>query len=178
DNKAALLVYPASMTLHHAFRSGFLEHTLSIMKLGAVAAHIYSVDRSLLLAGLALHDIGKLKELTPRLVTEYTDEGQLIGHIVLGRDMVRKAIRKIRGFPPDLRLKLEHIILAHQGRPEWQSPRVPRFPEAFLVHMLDNLDAKLNMMQAIIRDDSEAGNWTHRHHYFRIPLLKDGDETE
>ncbi|NOZ75944.1 MAG: HD domain-containing protein [FCB group bacterium] len=178
ENKSRLLVYPASMTLHHAFRSGFLEHTLSIMKLGTVVADLYAVDRSLLLAGLALHDIGKLKELTPRLVTEYTDEGQLIGHIILGRDMVRKAARKIRGFPEELRLKLEHIILAHQGRPEWQSPRVPKFPEAFLVHMLDNLDAKLNIMQTVIRNDSETGNWTTRHNYFRISLLKDGDGSE
>lgn len=178
QHKSKLLVYPASMMLHHACRSGFLEHTLAMLKLGTLAADLYPVDRGLLLAGLALHDIGKLQELTPRLISDYTDEGHFIGHIVLGRDMVRTAARKIRGFPKDLLLKLEHIILSHQGRPEWQSPRIPKFPEAYLVHLLDNLDAKLNLMQTAIQNDTEVGSWTSRHNYFRTPLFKGDHETE
>jgi len=172
ENKGKLMVYPASMTLHHACRSGFLEHTLSMMKLGDAAASNYNVDRSLLLAGLALHDIGKLKELSSRLITDYTNEGHLIGHIVLGWEMVRSAAKKIQKFPGELLLKLEHIILSHQGRPEWQSPQVPKFPEAYLVHALDNLDAKMYLMEAAIEDDQEPGAWTNRHNYFRTSLYK------
>jgi len=133
---------------------------------------LYDVDRDLVLAGVFLHDIGKLKEINSEYEADYTNDGNLIGHIVIGRDMVRDAIKKIRDFPDDLRQKMEHIILSHQGRYEWQSPKIPSFPEAMLVHLIDVLDAKMNLMNIALDEDQEPGEFTNRHNYFRIPLLK------
>jgi 3'-5' exoribonuclease len=109
------------------------------------------------------------------LEADYTDEGNLIGHNVLGRDIVREAIRKIRGFPQDLEKRIEHIILSHQGRYEWHSPKLPAFPEALMVHMIDNLDAKMNLMRQVIDEDCEPGRFTNHHNFFRIPILKDNE---
>jgi len=119
-----------------------------------------------------LHDIGKIIELNPAQKPGYTDPGKLIGHIVLGRDMVRDTIKGISDFPEDLQLKVEHMILSHQGKYEWQSPKQPKFPEALLLHQIDEMDARMNMMEEAIAKDNESGSWTNRFNYFRIPLLK------
>jgi len=172
SNKKQLMIHPASVKMHHNFRSGFLEHILTMAQIAKKISPLYSVDLDLVLAGVLLHDIGKLKEINSEYEAEYTDEGNLIGHIVIGRDMVLSAINKIRKFPEDLSQKMEHIILSHQGKYEWQSPKMPSFPEALLVHMIDIMDAKMNLMDIAYTEDQEPGKFTNRHNYFRIPLLK------
>lgn len=172
DNAEVIKHHPASMKLHHAWLGGFLEHVLSMAKVGVELAKHYEVDEDLLLAGILLHDIGKIVELNPAQQPGYTDEGQLIGHIVLGRDIARSAMATIEDFPPDLQLKVEHMILSHQGKYEWQSPKRPKFKEALLLHHIDELDARMNMMGEVLDKDAEPGAWTNRFNYFRLPLLK------
>ncbi|MCF7823810.1 MAG: HD domain-containing protein [Candidatus Marinimicrobia bacterium] len=176
ENAEILKSHPASMKLHHAWLGGFLEHILSMAKVGVFLAKHYALDQDLLLTGILLHDIGKIFELNPAQKPGYTDSGILIGHIILGRDVVRDAIKGMMDFPHDLQLKIEHMILSHQGKYEWQSPKQPKFPEALLLHLIDETDARMNMMREAISKDNESGNWTNRFNYFRIPLLKGGLE--
>jgi len=172
DNAEQIKSHPASMKLHHAWQGGFLEHVLSMARVGVLLADHYDVDRDLLMAGILLHDIGKLDELQPASKPGYTDSGKLIGHIVMGRDMVRDAIGKIDGFPRDLQLKIEHLVLSHQGKYEWQSPKQPKFIEALLLHHIDELDTRMNMIQEAMDKDLEPGSWTNRFNYFGLSLLK------
>ncbi len=173
EYKNKLLTHPASVIMHYNYRSGLLEHTLSMAKLGISLAKHYRVDTDLLMTGIFLHDIGKVKEITSELEASYSDEGNLIGHIVLGRDIAIEAANKIKDFPPELLQKVEHLILSHQGQYEWQSPKKPKLREALLLHLIDNMDAKMNLMEKAIVEDVEEGKWTSRHNYFRIPILKD-----
>ena len=178
EYKNKLLTHPASVIMHHNYRSGLLEHTLSMAKLGISLAKHYRVDTDLLMTGIFLHDIGKVKEITSELEASYSDEGNLIGHIVLGRDIAIEAANKIKDFPPDLLQKVEHLILSHQGQYEWQSPKKPKLREALLLHLIDNMDAKMNLMEKAIVEDVEEGKWTSRRNYFRIPILKDEQAIE
>jgi len=173
EYESQLLTHPASVVMHHNYRSGLLEHTLSMVQIGTSLAIHYEVDIDLLMTGVFLHDIGKVKEITSELEASYSDEGNLIGHIVLGRDIAVNAANKIKGFPPDLLQKVEHLILSHQGQYDWQSPKKPKFMEALLLHLIDNMDAKMNLMKKSIDEDVEEGKWTSRRNYFRIPILKD-----
>ncbi|MFC1565716.1 3'-5' exoribonuclease YhaM family protein [Candidatus Neomarinimicrobiota bacterium] len=173
EYESQLLTHPASVVMHHNYRSGLLEHTLSMAQIGTSLALHYEVDIDLLMTGIFLHDIGKVKEITSELEASYSDEGNLIGHIVLGRDIAVNAANKIKDFPPDLLQKVEHLILSHQGQYDWQSPKKPKFMEALLLHLIDNMDAKMNLMKKSIDEDVEEGKWTSRCNYFRIPILKD-----
>ena len=174
-NKKKLLVYPASIKRHHNYRSGLLEHILIMVRIGKKIAPLYRVDIDLLLSGILLHNIGKLDEICSGYDAEPTISGNLIGHIILGRDLVRQEIKKIKGFPEYLALKVEHIILAYNGRYDRKSPANPSFKEALLVHLIDNLDANMNLMEIVYNEDREKSNFTNRHNYFRIPLLKDNE---
>lgn len=178
EHKEKLLIHPASVIMHHNYRSGFLEHVLSMAKIASQLSDFYDVDRDLVMAGVLLHDIGKLEEISEDMEAEYTDSGNFIGHIVIGRDMVQTAARKIKKFPKELLQKLEHIILSHQGRFEWQSPKQPAFPEAMLVHLIDNMDAKMNLMKLAIDEDQNKRKWTDKKNIFRTPLYKGPDESE
>jgi 3'-5' exoribonuclease len=171
-----ILTHPASIVMHHNYRSGLMEHTLSMLKIGIPLSEHYEVDKDLLLTGIFLHDIGKVKEITSELESDYSDEGNLIGHIVLGRDIVIKEATKIKGFPKELLKKIEHMILSHQGQHEWQSPQKPKFKEALLLHMIDYMDAKMNLMEKAIEEDVSEGNWTSHRNYFRVPLMKGNSE--
>ncbi len=158
---------PAARTNHHAFLGGLLEHTLSLMELALVVLPRYpQVDRDLVLAGLFLHDAGKTAELSCNAGFDYTNDGQLIGHIVRACIWIEERAREItddRGaaFPRDLLHRLTHIIVAHHGKYEFGSPKLPATAEAFMVHYLDNLDAKLNMVfTAIAADPDESSEWT------------------
>lgn len=172
EYKKTLLIHPASVVMHHNYRSGLLEHTLSMLKISVPLAKHYNIDNDLLLTGILLHDIGKVIEITSELQASYSDEGNLVGHIVLGRDIVKRTAEKIKEFPNDLLQKIEHMVLSHQGQYEWQSPQKPKFKEALLLHLIDNLDAKMNLMTKAIEDDVEQGIWTSRNNYFRVPILK------
>ncbi|MBT3590161.1 MAG: HD domain-containing protein [Candidatus Marinimicrobia bacterium] len=178
QNKKLILTHPASVKMHHNYRSGFMEHTLSMARIAKRLANHYKMDRDLLLAGVFLHDIGKIREINSEFEADYTDEGKLIGHISIGRQMVHDEIQTIKKFPEDLALKIEHMVLSHQGRYEWQSPKKPKFREALLLHMIDNLDASINLMDIAIAEDQDNGKFTSRHNYYRIPILKESDGTK
>jgi 3'-5' exoribonuclease len=142
-------VSPAAKSIHHAFRGGLLEHVLSLCALaGPIAAHYRTVDRSLLLTGIVLHDIGKIYELTYERGFGYSAEGQLIGHIAIALRMLSEKLRAFPDFPEKLRTLVEHMILSHHGKLEFGSPRVPLFPEALLLHYLDDMDSKMECMRA------------------------------
>ncbi len=139
--------HSAAKSIHHGFIGGLLEHSLSVAKLCDGAAKHYSfIDRDLLLAGAMLHDIGKTAELSPFPRNDYTDEGQLLGHIIIGAQMVTEHIAKIDDFPEKLKTELLHLILSHHGELEFGSPKKPALIEAMVLSMVDNMDAKVETM--------------------------------
>jgi 3'-5' exoribonuclease len=154
---------PAAKGIHHAYIGGLLEHSLSVAQLcNFMAKHYEGVDRSLLLAGALLHDIGKLEELSSENgVVDYTVAGRLKGHLVIGSEMVGEAAGKIKGFPKGLLEQLQHLILSHHGRQEFGSPTVPMTVEAFVLSFVDDLDAKMNLTEQLRRKmNSEEMSWT------------------
>ena len=168
--------HPAAMVLHHAFRGGLLEHTHNMVQLADYVCKVYpDADRDLIVAGVILHDIGKLRELAPGVNINYTDEGNFIGHLVMGRDIFLEEVKDIPDFPNDLKIKMEHIILAHQGKLEWASPREPKFLEAMLVYHIDEMDTRVAQCKKAIDDDVSEGNWTDKRNYFSRILYK-GDK--
>lgn len=166
DHAEVLVRMAAAVHHHHAFQGGFIEHILSVTRTAVYLADKYiayypelNLSKSLVVAGAMLHDIGKVQELDHRPEgSEYTPVGRLIGHIVVGRDMIRDAAATIPGFDSETLLRLEHLILAHQGVPEWGSPIPPSTPEALLVHYADDIDAKFHMMAMALADPVTAGN--------------------
>ncbi|MGC9513569.1 MAG: 3'-5' exoribonuclease YhaM family protein [Fidelibacterota bacterium] len=178
DHEQKIKNHPASLKLHHAYVGGFLEHVYTMVTLAETAADVYPVNRDLLISGIILHDIGKLEELNGFPDNFYTDEGNFIGHTVQGYSLIQDYIRKTEGFPEMTALKLKHIILAHQGEYEYQAPKKPAFDEALLVHYIDELDARMNMMKQIREEDLSEGIWTSNRNYFRIPILKEEDHDE
>jgi len=148
---------PAAKTIHHAFRSGLLEHVLSLCGLAKLTAgHYPSVDLDLLLAGAVLHDIGKIYELSFERGFSYTAEGQLLGHIPIAIRMISDKLRPFPDFPPELRNLVEHMVLSHHGKLEFGSPKVPVFPEALLLHYLDDMDSKMECMRALVEKDPQS----------------------
>lgn len=140
----ALKEHPAAKTIHHAYRGGLLEHVVSMLELAVrIAEHYREIDRDLLLVGVLFHDLGKLLEIGAMPANNYTDEGQLVGHITLGRDLLRERCQAIPDFPRETLLQLEHLVLSHHGELEYGSPVVPRTVEALVLNVIDNLDAKL-----------------------------------
>jgi len=145
---------PAAKTIHHAYLGGLLEHVLSLCALcRMMAAHYPGVDLDLLLTAAILHDIGKIEELNYERSFSYSTPGQLLGHIVMGVQLIGENLRKVPDFPPKLRLLLEHMIISHHGELEFGSPKVPVFLEALLFHHLDNLDSKMEAMRVCVERD-------------------------
>jgi 3'-5' exoribonuclease len=182
-NREVLLTCPAARRNHHALVGGLLEHTLSVTRCCVYLADKYAeyypemqppLSKDLVVAGAVLHDIGKIREMDQQpQATVHTPEGSLIGHILLGRDIVREAAAATP-LPADTLLRLEHVIISHQRLPEWGSPKPPMTPEALLVHYADDLDAKYNMMVGILRDDTNPGPVTSKknvlmQHVYRGP---------
>ena len=153
---------PAAKSVHHAWLGGLIEHVLSLCHLAKLtAAHYKQIDLDLLLAGVILHDLGKIRELSYARGFQYTTEGQLLGHIVIGVQMVLEKLRQLPDFPPRLRDLLLHMILSHHGEMEFGSPKVPVFAEALLLHHLDNLDSKMECARGLVeRDRLVEGVWT------------------
>jgi 3'-5' exoribonuclease len=148
---------PAAKTIHHAFLGGLIEHVLSLCRLAKAVGPLYAhIDCDLLLTGVILHDIGKIYELNYERGFSYSTEGQLIGHINIAMRMVEDKLRGLPGFPPLLRSLVEHMILSHHGELEYGSPKVPLFPEALLLHHLDNMDSKMECMRALIENDRQV----------------------
>ena len=158
--RAAFAKAPAAKSMHHAYLGGLLEHTLSILGMADRACgHYTGLNRDLVLAGVLLHDVGKTAELSYARSFGYTDAGNLLGHISMEAQWIHRAADRIEGFPQELRLQLLHIVLSHHGKLEFGSPVVPKTPEALLVHYLDDLDGKLEVMFRAIREES-GSRWS------------------
>lgn len=153
-------IHSAAKSIHHGFIGGLLEHSLSVAKLCIYIADNYPVvKRDLLVTAALLHDIGKVDELSSFPENDYTDEGQLVGHIVMGAMMVDEKIKQIEGFPTVLGNELKHCILAHHGELEFGSPKKPALIEALALAHADNLDAKLETFKELINSNSGKKNW-------------------
>ena len=164
---------PAAKNFHHNYLGGLLEHTLSVCLMALkTAEHYPELEKDLLLAGAFLHDIGKVRELRAHLTIEYTDEGRLMGHLVQGTLMVEKKLARMKHFPPDLAMRLKHLILSHHGEYDFGSPKRPKFLEAFVLHLLDDLDAKVNGLGRFFDKDGQEGNWTEYSRLFDRFFLK------
>jgi 3'-5' exoribonuclease len=155
-------IAPAAKQIHHAYLGGLIEHVLSLCGMARLAAsHYRSIDLDLLLAGVVLHDLGKIYELSYERGFSYSTEGQLLGHITIAMRMVADKLAAMPEFPPRLRTLVEHMILSHHGRLEFGSPKLPQFPEAMLLHYLDDLDSKMeSMRQMVDRDRQVEGLFT------------------
>jgi 3'-5' exoribonuclease len=161
DNESQLRVWPAAQQIHHAYRGGFLEHITKMAEVGRLVARAYGANEDLVLAGVVLHDIGKLQELAYEGgAGSYTRDGNLVGHIALGLMMVREACSGISGFPVELRSQIEHLIASHHGVREHGSPVEPKTIEAFIVASVDELDAKLNQVRKAIAEDPSDDEFT------------------
>lgn len=178
------LAAPAAKAIHHAYLGGLLEHSLSTARLAdAMAAHYPGVDRSLLISGALLHDIGKLDELEAQIACiTYTDKGRLKGHLVIGSEMIGKAASAIADFPEKLLDQLQHMILSHHGRLEFGSPAVPMTVEAYILATIDDLDAKMNLIEQLRRKQKDDGHsWSEYQRslerYLYIDTLKDEEPT-
>ncbi|HEX6902785.1 MAG TPA: HD domain-containing protein [Thermoanaerobaculia bacterium] len=170
----ALREHPAAKAMHHAYRGGLLEHVVSMAELALlVCGHYRELDRDLMLLGVLFHDLGKLRELGAMPANDYTLEGRLVGHVVIGRDLLIERCAAIEGFPDDLRLLLEHMILSHQGKKEFASPVEPMTPEALALHFVDDLDSKINQLRASREAATPNGMQFHRGlgRYVYLPAL-------
>ena len=148
---------PAAKQIHHAYLGGLIEHVLSLCALArADGAALSDVDADLLLTGVVLHDIGKIYELNYERGFSYSNDGQLLGHIAIALRMVGDKLRELPDFPPPLRSLVEHMILSHHGQLEFGSPKLPQFPEALLLHYLDDMDSKMECMRALIENDRQV----------------------
>jgi 3'-5' exoribonuclease len=145
--------HPAAKTMHHAYRGGLLEHTVSMAELAlAVTAHYRDLDRDVILLGVLFHDLGKLRELGAMPANDYTLEGRLVGHVVIGRDLLKECCTALGDVPEDVELHLEHLVLSHQGKREFAAPVEPMTPEALVLHFVDDLDSKLNQLDRARRE--------------------------
>jgi len=164
---------PAAKSLHHAYIGGLLDHVVSLFRSCDLVCRNYpQIDRDLLLTGAFLHDIGKIYELTYHRSFSYTTRGQLLGHMIIELEMLQRKLQQLPNFPDELKTLVEHLIISHHGQYEFGSPKLPMFPEALMLHYLDDLDSKMESMRASFeRDpDSEEG-WTGYNPSLGRPLL-------
>jgi 3'-5' exoribonuclease len=159
---------PASKWLHHSHLGGLLEHTLSLTKLVQKITELYEgLDIDLLLAGAILHDLGKVDELSYQRSFDYSDEGRLLGHIILGIEKVEDKINQINDFPKDLSVLIKHLLLSHHGQYVWGSPKRPMTLEAVMLHFIDDLDAKMNGIKQFMKTQvPEGSRWSAYHRTF------------
>ena len=156
----AFKYHSAAKTVHHSFVGGLLEHTLGVVKMCDYYADQYPyLKRDLLLTAAAFHDVGKLKEISDFPENDYTDNGQLLGHIMMGYELIGYGCRSIKGFPRKLTAELQHCILAHHGELEYGSPKKPAIPEALALNLADNADAKLETMREVIKAAGDNNGW-------------------
>jgi 3'-5' exoribonuclease len=192
ENSELLQKLPAAQNVHHGFCGGLVEHVWSVTRVAIQLANHYTayyhdlnppLNKNLIVAAAILHDIGKLRELEYLpVVSRYTKEGTLIGHILMGRDLVRETARQLGEFPEETLLLLEHAILAHHGRPEFGAPKAPATLEALIVHYADELDAKVNAVAGELLRSTAEGEFTdkifgvdNRRFYRGIPVEPPGD---
>ena len=158
---------PAAKSMHHTYIGGLLEHSLAVAALATDVAKRYpEVDRDLLISGAMLHDVGKVVELSFDRSFNYTDEGKLLGHIMIGVQMIEDRIRRIPGFPHELSMMIKHLLLSHHGQYEFGSPKRPKFREAVILNYIDELDSKINAVQLHIDKEQQSSGWTSYHRLF------------
>ncbi len=164
---------PAAKTLHHAYIGGLLDHVVSLFRSCDLLSRNYpQVNRDLLLTGAFLHDIGKIAELTYNRAFSYTTRGQLLGHMIIELEMLQAKLAKLPDFPAELKTLLEHMIISHHGQYDFGSPKLPMFPEALMLHYLDDLDSKMEAMRAHFEREAELeGPWTSYNASLGRPLL-------
>jgi 3'-5' exoribonuclease len=156
---------PASTRLHHTYLGGLLEHTLSVTQLIMKnAVHYSGLNLDLLITASILHDLGKVDELSYHRSFDYSDEGRLLGHIILGMERLESKICQVPDFPKDLALQLKHLLISHHGQYQWGSPRKPMTLEAIMLHFLDNLDAKMDGIQQFLKTQVSEGSRFSRYH--------------
>jgi len=160
--RAKFLIAPAAKAMHHPYLGGLAEHVFSICGLADKVSSHYgaTVNRDLLLAGAMLHDIGKIYELTYERAFDYSDEGRLLGHITMGVELIDRKLASLADFPRELAVLLKHMILSHHGQLEFGSPKRPKTIEAIILSYLDDLDAKVNTVRALLNGKAEGSNWT------------------
>lgn len=164
--------HSAAKSVHHSFAGGLLEHTLSIVRMCEYYVNAYPLlSRDLLFTAAIFHDIGKIKELSGFPENDYTDDGQLLGHIVMGVEMISEGVRHIEGFPPKIASELKHCVVAHHGELEYGSPKKPALAEAVALHYADATDAKLQTLTEIFKD-KEGTNWLGFNKLFESNLRK------
>jgi len=170
---------PASKQIHHAYIGGLMEHTLSLAQLvKSNACHYEGLNTDLLMTGALLHDIGKVYELSYRRSFDYSDEGRLLGHILIGIEKLEEKIRQLIDFPKDLSVLLKHLLLSHHGQYIYGSPKKPMTLEAVMLHHLDDMDAKVSGLQEFLRAKVPSGSkWSAYHpqfeQFFYAPVLED-----
>lgn len=165
--------HSAAKSVHHSFVGGLLEHTLSVVKLCDFYSTRYPLlNKDLLICAAIFHDIGKTVELSTFPENDYTDDGQLLGHIIIGTEMIGARIREISGFPQKLALELKHCILAHHGELEYGSPKKPALAEAAALNLADNTDAKLQTLTEIFKDAGDNSGWLGYNRLFESNLRK------
>ena len=164
--------HSAAKTVHHGFAGGLLEHTLSVVKMCEYMVSAYPIlNKDLLYAAAICHDIGKIKELSPFPTNDYTDDGQLLGHIVIGVEMISDAVRSIPGFPEQLASELKHCIVAHHGELEYGSPKKPALAEALALNFADATDAKMQTLTELFKD-KKNNDWLGYNRLFESNLRK------
>ena len=164
---------PAAKTLHHAFIGGLLEHVVSLCNSCDLMCRNYpSINRDLLLTGAFFHDIGKIHELTYNRSFSYSTRGQLLGHMIIELEMLQAKLKQLPDFPESLKTLIEHLIISHHGQYDFGSPKLPMFPEALMLHYLDDLDSKMEAMRAqFVREAELPGAWTSYNPSLGRPLL-------
>jgi 3'-5' exoribonuclease len=164
---------PAAKTLHHAYIGGLLDHVVSLFKSCELVSQNYpQIDRDLLMTGAFLHDIGKIYELAYARSFTYTTKGQLLGHMIIELEMLQEKLQQVPGFPPELKTLIEHLIISHHGEYEFGSPKLPMFPEALMLHYLDDLDSKMESMRAHFEREQDSDSpWTSYNASLARPLL-------
>ena len=163
-------------TVHHGFIGGLMEHTLSVTRLCDYMAGVYPLlNRDLLIAAALLHDVGKTKELSSFPMNDYTDAGQLLGHIIIGAQMIHDLAREIPEFPVALENQLVHCILAHHGELEYGSPKKPALAEAVALNLADNTDARMETLTEIFANDKGKKEWLGYNRLFESNLRRTGD---
>jgi 3'-5' exoribonuclease len=164
---------PAAKKMHHAYIGGLLEHTLSMAVLAdRIAGHYSGIDRDLLMAGVLLHDIGKLREFNYDVAIDYSDEGRLVNHIVIGVQMIEEKIKTIPAFPADIAMLLKHMVISHHGSRELGSPEPPKTIEAVMLNCIDEMDSRIQGIREFMAKEDPEENWTSFHrllarHFYR-----------
>lgn len=165
--------HSAAKSVHHGFVGGLLQHTLGVAKISVFLADTYpAINKDLLITASLFHDIGKLRELSPFPENDYTDDGQLLGHIYIGTEMLSEKMKTIAGFPTKLGSELLHCILSHHGELEYGSPKKPALIEAFALNFADNTDAKLQTMTEILENNEDNDGWFGFNRLFETNLRK------